>query len=127
MNRQLRVVAGKNRAATRRLAQPGAALGLSICHRSSRQHRISPGRAASFERSKTRSHVSRAGHGKRNPRGRRCSALAEQDSPPMPPLNATLWMLLIASLVALFGWGVVRLTGRIERQRRTHGMTKDSR
>ena len=68
-----------------------------------------------------------AGHGKRNPRGRRCSALAEQDSPPMPPLNATLWMLLIASLVALFGWGVVRLTGRIERQRRTHGMTKDSR
>jgi hypothetical protein len=54
-------------------------------------------------------------------------ALAEQDSPPMPPLNATLWMLLIASLVALFGWGVVRLTGRIERQRRTHGMTKDSR
>jgi hypothetical protein len=45
----------------------------------------------------------------------------------MPPLNATLWMLLIASLVALFGWGVVRLTGRIERQRRTHGMTKDSR
>ena len=55
----------------RRLAQPGAALGLSICHRSSRQHRISPGRAASFERSKTRSHVSGAGHGKRNPRGRR--------------------------------------------------------
>ena len=48
-------------------------------------------------------------------------------SRPMPPLNATLWMLLIALLVALFGWGVVRLTGRIERQRRTHGMTKDLR
>jgi hypothetical protein len=47
-------------------------------------------------------------------------------SRPMPPLNATLWMLLIALLVALFGWGVVRLTGRIERQPRTHGMTKDS-
>jgi hypothetical protein len=29
------------------------------------------GRAASFERSKTRPHVSRAGHGERNPRGRR--------------------------------------------------------
>jgi hypothetical protein len=48
-------------------------------------------------------------------------------SRPMPPLNATLWMLLVALLVAFFGWGVVRLTGRIERQRRTHGMTKDSR
>jgi hypothetical protein len=45
----------------------------------------------------------------------------------MPPLNATLWMVLIALLAALAGWGVVYLSGRIERERRTHGMTKDSR
>jgi hypothetical protein len=43
----------------------------------------------------------------------------------MPPLNATLWMLLIASLVAVAGWGVVYLTGRIERQRKARGMPRD--
>jgi hypothetical protein len=47
----------------------------------------------------------------------------------MLPLNRTLWMLLVASLVALAGWGVVYVSGRLERRRKsrlTGGMTQDS-
>jgi hypothetical protein len=46
----------------------------------------------------------------------------------MPPLNQSLWMLFFASLTAFFGWGVVYLSARIERQReaRRGGMTQDS-
>ena len=48
----------------------------------------------------------------------------------MPPLNQTLWMLLVASVTAFLGWGVVHVSARIERERearRIHEMTQDSR
>jgi len=45
----------------------------------------------------------------------------------MPPLNATLWMLLIGLLAAAAGWGVVYFSARIERRRKAYGMTRDSR
>jgi len=35
----------------------------------------------------------------------------------MPPLNQSLWALLVASLSAGAGWAVVALTSRIERSR----------
>jgi hypothetical protein len=35
----------------------------------------------------------------------------------MPPLNQSLWTLLIASLTAVAGWGVVYVSARIERER----------
>ena len=35
----------------------------------------------------------------------------------MPPLNQSLWTLLIASLFAVAGWGVVYVSARIERER----------
>jgi hypothetical protein len=36
----------------------------------------------------------------------------------MPPLNQSLWTLLIASLTAFFGWGVVHLSALVERERK---------
>ena len=53
----------------------------------------------------------------------------------MPPLNQSLWTLLIASLTAVAGWGVVCVSARIERERearhterdRPPQMTQDSR
>ena len=35
----------------------------------------------------------------------------------MPPLNQSLWTLLIASLTAISGWGVVHLSALVERER----------
>jgi hypothetical protein len=35
----------------------------------------------------------------------------------MPPLNQSLWTLLIASLIAVVGWGLVHVSARIERER----------
>jgi hypothetical protein len=35
----------------------------------------------------------------------------------LPPLNQTLWTLLIALLSACAGWTLVSITSRIERQR----------
>jgi hypothetical protein len=35
----------------------------------------------------------------------------------MPPLNQSLWTLLIASLTAVVGWGFVHVSARIERER----------
>jgi hypothetical protein len=34
----------------------------------------------------------------------------------MPPLNQTLWMLLVALLCALAGWGIVRLAAPANRK-----------
>jgi len=54
----------------------------------------------------------------------------------MPPLNQSLWTLLIASLFAVAGWGVVYISALVERGRkkRHHSerdghsdMTQDSR
>ena len=36
----------------------------------------------------------------------------------MPPLNQSLWTLLIASPTAAAGWVVLHLSARIERERR---------
>jgi hypothetical protein len=36
----------------------------------------------------------------------------------MPPLNQSLWALLIASLTAVFGWGLVHLSALVERDRK---------
>jgi hypothetical protein len=36
----------------------------------------------------------------------------------MPPLNQSLWTLLIASLFAVAGWAVVHLSALVERERR---------
>jgi hypothetical protein len=38
----------------------------------------------------------------------------------MPPLNQSLWTLLIASLTAFAGWGLVHVSARIERERQEH-------
>jgi hypothetical protein len=35
----------------------------------------------------------------------------------MPPLNQSLWTLLIASLFAVAGWGVVYISALVERER----------
>jgi hypothetical protein len=53
----------------------------------------------------------------------------------MPALNQSLWALLISSLTAFIGWGVVCVSARIERERearhterdRPPQMTQDSR
>jgi hypothetical protein len=43
----------------------------------------------------------------------------------MPPLNQSLWALLIASLTAFIGWGVVHFSALVERERRKRHNERD--
>jgi hypothetical protein len=43
----------------------------------------------------------------------------------MPPLNQSLWTLLIASLFAVAGWGVVYLSAPVERERKERHSERD--
>ena len=43
----------------------------------------------------------------------------------MPPLNQSLWTLLIASLIAVAGWGVVYLSALVERERQERHTERD--
>jgi hypothetical protein len=43
----------------------------------------------------------------------------------MPPLNQSLWTLLIASLTAFFGWGMVLVSALVERERKKRHTERD--
>jgi hypothetical protein len=43
----------------------------------------------------------------------------------MPPLNQSLWTLLIASLFAVAGWGVVYISALVERERKKRHSERD--
>jgi hypothetical protein len=43
----------------------------------------------------------------------------------MPPLNQSLWALLISSLTAFIGWGMVHVSARFERDRKQRHTERD--